>query len=145
MYKRLQVARQSQLLTSPDPCVRFMAEKALQRDLSLQRPKFKPSVMAREVMESDPNYSRKSLSNGANLLVEEEANEARRDHLLSLEKDLNSALDTLPHNANLNLWRKRGDDSCPLCNERQTLIHVLNACPVALHARRYNYRHDVLL
>ena len=31
------------------------------------------------------------------------------------------------------------------CNERQTLIHVLNACPVALHARRYNYRHDALL
>ena len=36
LYKRLQVARQSQLLTSPDPCVRHMAEKALQRDLTLK-------------------------------------------------------------------------------------------------------------
>lgn len=58
---------------------------------------------------------------------------------------LNSALDTVPHNANLHLWRKRGDSTCPLCGERQTLIHVLNMCPVALMNRRYNHRHDAVL
>ena len=58
---------------------------------------------------------------------------------------INSAVDTLPHNANLHLWRKRNDDVCPLCGDRQTLIHVLNACPVALQARRYNHRHDTVL
>ena len=30
LYKRLQVVRQSQLLTSPDTCVRHMADKTLQ-------------------------------------------------------------------------------------------------------------------
>ena len=58
---------------------------------------------------------------------------------------LNSALDTLPHNANLHLWKKRGDANCTLCGERQTLIHVLNNCPMALRARRYNSRHDAVL
>ena len=58
---------------------------------------------------------------------------------------LNSAVDTLPHNANLHLWRKRGDDKCSLCGQRQTLIHVLNVCPVAMTARRFNHRHDAVL
>ena len=52
---------------------------------------------------------------------------------------------TLPHNANLHLWWKRNDDVCPLCGNRQTLIHVLNICPVALQSRRYNHRHDAVL
>ena len=35
---------------------------------------------------------------------------------------------------------------CPLCNKSpQTLIHILNACPVALNQRRYNVRHDSVL
>ena len=41
----------------------------------------------------------------------------------------------LPHNANLLLWRKRASDSCPLCGERQTLIHVLNSCQFDLVER----------
>ena len=175
LYKRLQVARQSQLLTSTDPCVWHMAEKALQRDLTLKRLRFKPSVVVREVMEGNPDFTRKSLSNGAKLLVEEETYEGKRSHLLSLEREgqmfrsaspdaaelwgstllqlpddprkfaLNSALDTLPHNANLHLWGRRRSDNCPLCEERQTLIHVLNMCPVALRTRRYNNRHDAVL
>ena len=58
---------------------------------------------------------------------------------------LNAAVDTLPHNANLQLWRKRESDTCPLCGERQTLIHVLNCCRVARDLRRYNQRHDLVL
>ena len=175
LYQHLQVARQSQLLTSPDLCVRHMAERAMQRDLTLKRPKFRPNVVVNEVMVGDPDFTRKSLSNGAKALVDEEANEKIRDRLLSLEKEgqmfrntssdaanvwasvlvylpdelmkfaLNSAVDTLPHNANLHLWKKRGDDRCPLCGDRQTLIHVLNICPVALKARRFNLRHDAVL
>ena len=53
---------------------------------------------------------------------------------------LNSAVDTLPHNANLFLWKKRDSDSCTLCGERQTLIHVLNTCEVARDERRFNAR-----
>ena len=43
---------------------------------------------------------------------------------------LNAAVDILPHDANLQLWRKKECDTCPLCGERQTLIHVLNCCRV---------------
>ena len=60
---------------------------------------------------------------------------------------INAAQDTLPHNANLALWRKESDvsDKCKLCGERQTLRHILNCCQVALKYRRYNERHDEVL
>ena len=149
-----------------------MAEKNLRRYLTLKRSKFRP---VREVMVGDPNFTRKSLSNGTKALVEDDANEMRRDELLSLEKEgqmfrhhtcesaglggrtllqlpeehrrfvTNGAVATLPHNANLQLWKKRQDNKCPLCGERQSLIHVLNTCPVALNARRFNQHHDVVL
>ena len=57
---------------------------------------------------------------------------------------LNAAVDTLSHNANLHLWKKESD-CCPLCRERQTLIHTLNNCEVALDQHRYNERHDEVL
>ena len=58
---------------------------------------------------------------------------------------LNAAVDVLPHNANLHLWKKRNDPSCLLCQENQSLLHVLNNCPVARDARRYNQWHDSIL
>ena len=58
---------------------------------------------------------------------------------------LNSAVDSLPHNANLALWKKRDNNTCPLCGERQTLIHVLNTCKASHDGRRYNTRHDSIL
>ena len=60
---------------------------------------------------------------------------------------LNAAQDTRPHNANLSVWRREAglSDQCQLCNHRQTLLHVLNHCPVALDLRRYNQRHDSVL
>ena len=60
---------------------------------------------------------------------------------------LNSATDTLPHNANLALWRKSHHLSatCKLCGEHQTLCHILNNCRTALELRRYNARHDTVL
>ena len=64
-YKRLQVLWQSQLLTSPDACVRQMAEKTIQNDLTLQRSKFKANVIVRDVMVGNPDFTRKSLLNGA--------------------------------------------------------------------------------
>ena len=158
------LARTSFLTMCPAHTV---AEKTMQRDLTLRWSKFRPNVVVREVMLGNPDFTRRSLSSGAKRLVDEEAYEERRNHLLSLEKEgqmfrntsteaaeiwgntlieipdeqrkfaLNSAVDTLPHNANLHLWRKRGDDSCPLCGGRQTLIYVLNTCPVALQSRRY--------
>ena len=37
------------------------------------------------------------------------------------------------------------DSRCKLCGEKQTLLHVLNHCEVALQLRRYNKRHDAVL
>ena len=53
---------------------------------------------------------------------------------------LNAAHDTLPHNSNLHLWKKKPNPSCPLCGH-----HVLNNCETALHHQRYNQRHDQVL
>jgi hypothetical protein len=60
---------------------------------------------------------------------------------------LNAASDTLPHNANLSLWRKSDNLSaaCKLCGDRKTLCHILNNCKVAVQLRRYNTRHDAVL
>ena len=152
-----------------------MAKKTIQNDLTRQRSKFKTNVTVRDVMVGNPDFTRKSLLNGAKLLVEDDTHEGRYNHLQSLEKEgqmfrntssdasevwgkalmfsldeerkfaLNSAPDTLPHNVNLHLWRKRGDNIFPLCGELQTLIHVFNMCPVALTTRRYHHCHDAVL
>ena len=59
---------------------------------------------------------------------------------------MNAATDTLPHNSNLVLWgRSSVSRNCKLCRQQQTLMHVLNHCPVALELRRYNHRHDAVL
>ena len=48
---------------------------------------------------------------------------------------------------NLAIWRRSEglSSNCKLCGERQTLMHVLNHCQVALDLRRYNARHDAVL
>ena len=62
LHKQHQVSHQSQLLTSRDPCVRHMAAKALLKDLSLSRMKFRASKEVREVMSLDPDLSGKRLA-----------------------------------------------------------------------------------
>ena len=58
---------------------------------------------------------------------------------------LNSAVDMLPHNVNLHLWKKKSNDPCPCCGEWQTLVHTLNNCKVALDQCIYNKCHDEVL
>ena len=58
---------------------------------------------------------------------------------------LRAAYDLLPSNANLVKWGKSEDSSCPLCNERQTLEHVLSSCKTALTQGRYTWRHNQVL
>ena len=175
LHRRLQVSRQCQLLTSQDSCVRFLAERGLKKELSLVRKKFRPAMEAREAWKISPGCSRKALTMSAKALVSEEVNSSRLDNLQSLERQgqlsrctspsvapiwsravlaipedqlkfaINAAVDVLPHNANLYLWRKRKDPSCPLCHENQSLLHVLNNCSVARDSRRYNIRHDLIL
>ena len=156
MHKKLQVSRHTQLLTSSDGCVRFLADRCLQRDHNLPRMKFRPAARAREVLEVSPGGSRKALAKAAKTLVAEEVNSASLEHWNSLEQQghmrrcmeiqcakvwavvveslpeeqmkfaLNAALDVLPHNANLHLWKKKASPACQLCGNYQSLLHVLN-------------------
>ena len=137
LYKRLQVSRQCQFLTSPDPCVRHIAEKQLQAEALQTRKKFKPAVVVRDAMVEDPDTSRKALLSAAKGRVNNSDNVARLDQVKSLERQgemlrattpdtattwakaiqshpqeqmkfaLNAAVDTLPHNSNLHMWKKK--------------------------------------
>ena len=155
--------------------MRFLAERGLKQELSLARKKFRPAMEAREALKISPGCSRKALTKSAKALVTEEVNSSCFDNLQSLERQgqlskctnpscapiwsravlalpedqlkfaINAAVDVLPHNANLYLWKKRRDPSCPLCHKNQSLLHVLNNCSVARDSRRYNVRHDAVL
>ena len=57
---------------------------------------------------------------------------------------LNAALDVLPHNHNLHLWKKNSP-ACTLCGGNQSLLHMLNNCRSARDLRRYNHRHSLVL
>ena len=72
LYKRLQALRQCQLLTSADGCVRLMAERNCQHELTLSRKKFKPAVFILNTMADDPAQSGKALSSAAKRRVREE-------------------------------------------------------------------------
>ena len=52
---------------------------------------------------------------------------------------------SLPTNSNMNRCNKHTDDKCSLCSQQQTQPHVLSNCKVALHQRRYTWRHDSIL
>ena len=128
-------------------------------------------------MAADPGTERHTLTKWSRNLVVVEDNEQRlthakspivKGHLHYLADDdgaswwsdvvqslppecmkfaLDAAQDTLPHNANLSLWRKEAKlyNQCKLCNQPQTLLHTSNHCQVALELRHYNQRHDSIL
>ena len=112
-------------------------------------------------MQASPDFTKKSLLRASKNVVQQQDQDEMLQGLRELDKQghmsrctdpegaqvwaeavegmvdenvkfaLNSAVDTLPHNANLALWKKRMNDACTLCGERQTLIHILNTCAVA--------------
>jgi len=64
---------------------------------------------------------------------------------------LNSCLDILPTQNNLLQWGKSLSDLCKLClqadaklqsRRQETTNHILNGCKVALHQKRYTWRHN---
>ena len=58
---------------------------------------------------------------------------------------MNSALDTLPTNANLFKWNKKSSDKCKQCKCRETTSHILNGCKVALEGGKYLWRHNTII
>ena len=177
LYQKIHVSHACQLLTSQDPITQHVAKLRIQKEENQQRLQFKPMLVAREVMVADPGASRKALTGQVKKAVKAVEMAERLDHAKGLssqgelhhlvENDaatlwsetvqqlppdclkfaLNSAQDTLPHNANLAVWRRKEglSSQCKLCGGRQTLLHVLNHCKAALELRRYNTRHDSVL
>ena len=179
LYKKLQVSKHCQLLTSKDATVRHLAEKNLETKIKSIRKIFKPSTEVQQTMVEDPSQSRKALLKAVKNKVAYSDASRHKSELLALPvqgllftiittpaKDptkiwtdairslpnecykfvLTAAHDTLPHNSNLHLWKKKPNPWCPLCgHQRQTLLHVLNNCETALHHRKYNQRHDEVL
>ena len=97
--------------------------------------------MALQTLSKEGHFSRLLTPQAAEIWAK--AVESLPDEILKFA--LNAALDTLPHNANLHLWKKKESPSCTLCGERQSLIHVLNTCSVARDQRHFNAKHDAVL
>ena len=58
---------------------------------------------------------------------------------------IRSCIDCLSTPDNSRLQGKRTSDKCKLCNNRGTLSHLLNSCPVGLEQGRFTYRHNSVL
>ena len=52
---------------------------------------------------------------------------------------------TLATRDNLSRWGYTTNDKCSHCCQRETALHVLNGCTVALNQGRYTWRHDSIL
>ena len=174
LWKKQQVSRACQLISSRDPVVRHAATQLTIRQEERRRVKFRPMVTARDALIVDPGMGRKKLSKVAMTMVQEDDSDDKFVTMVSSERQtgalhlveeeaaaewaaalesltppqlefaLNACQDTLPHNSNLALWKGHPSE-CKLCGERQSLLHVLCSCPVALQLRRYNSRHDQVL
>ena len=175
MYKKTRCGLAASHMTSWDSTIRLLSSRKTMNEVKSTRAVFKPHQEVVEVMKEDPGASRKQLIRKSKQRINDadstqrleesrklpvQGDIARRfndrtpsiwaDAIWSLPEkvmkfSLNAVQDTLPHNANLNLWKKQPSPNCTLCSKRQTLKHVLNHCPVALKNRRYNHRHDAIL
>ena len=58
---------------------------------------------------------------------------------------LNGFINTLPTMNNLKLWGISSSDRCKLCKNRNSTLHVLSGCKVALDQQRYTWRHNCVL
>ena len=162
-------------MSSKDHLIIHLATFDTLAEASAQRKSFKPYQQVVEAMHANPGANRKTTVALAKEMVVERETQTHLDHCRSLLVQgqtawqfqdrsaevwsqvvltlpdhamrfaLNSVTVTLPHNSNLNLWGKMPSPGCQLCQERQTLHHILNHCSVALQRHQYNNRHDDIL
>ena len=97
LYKRLQVSRQCQLLTSADPCVRRIAEQGLQSEITAQWKKIRPAIVVRDTMQEDPSHSRKALLTAAKRRVSSEEEDVRLTGIQSLPRQGHQSLPRQGH------------------------------------------------
>ena len=171
-YKHQQASRHVLFSTSMDGCVRYLEVK--HRPIAPKR-NFAPSSVVHSTTCQHPSSNKLQLKSHVKRGISETYNSARKSYLISLpvqgrlfrnDSDYpywagavsslsdrefrfayNTAIETLPTNANLVLWYK-GQVSAKfkLCNfPSQSLKHVLNKCEVALQQYRFNPQHDAVL
>lgn len=169
---KLQASKSARFLTSSDSTVRYLATRAAVNGFHPER--FSPAREGFISLLESPVLSGSSLSEvtkqrldssfqqhlletlqsrkvqGAISRLQNSAPELWSKVIFSLPSEqfsfaLNSASETLPCNSNLLLWKRRDCDKCPLCFQRQTLLHVLNNCSVLLDRGNYNCRHNAVL
>ena len=168
IYKKLQCVKATSAMTSEDAMVRFIATQETKEEAAMKRSMFKPFTEVVNCMINDPGAPRKALKSKVRRVLENRDNEDRKNHTKDLSTQgqfyrsientplstwvnaitklpdkvfsfiQNATKDTLPHNANLNLWKKKTSRRYQLCSEAQTLHHVLNKCEYALKMRRFN-------
>ena len=175
LHKKQKSSRMAQLFSFSDAGVHQAARLHLCEEKGNHRVKFKPAVMVDEIRSQNPTKGRKALAQTAQVLVAEEDANHQHEHLCRLSSQggmarcwvwespqlwvravqnlppepmkfaLNAALDTLPTNSNLHRWGKKSYDTCPLCSSHQSLLHILNNCPIAMDLCCYSRRHDEVL
>ncbi len=84
LYRKLQLSRQTQLLTSRDTSVRHIATQHLQAEAQKQRQKFSPAVMVEQMRSENPGRSRHALTKAVKSVVTRKEEEALLEHLHSL-------------------------------------------------------------
>ena len=164
----------AQLLISSDSCVRFVASRLLESEDSISGRAFLPASVVKNVMVENPAVLKKKLKVLSSHCVADSDESYRLKELQALQVQgecfqlcvdsldiwsfainsipdaiikfsLNALMDTLPHRQNLFKWGKAQTSPCPLCSEKQTLLHVLNSCNVALQQRPFDQHHDEVL
>ena len=142
-FKKAQVSRYSQLMTSTDSTCRFLAERKHARDTGTHK-KLKPTKEVIATMKEYPNATKTKLASEARKRVASSDERVLIDHASSLVKEghlfatseggdelwsdtalsltehhfafaMGAAVDSLPHNANLCTWRKLSSNLCPTC------------------------------
>ena len=142
-YKKAQISRYSQLMTSKDSTCRFLAERQHMQDTGTQK-KLKPTEEVIATMLEHPGATGSKLAvearkrivsrDEANLTTHASSLMKERDLFAIKEKDdelwsstvtklpenlfafaMAASVDSLPHNSNLCRWRKLSSDLCTIC------------------------------
>ena len=83
-------------------------------------------------------------------LATQKLNPEWSSHLTSLKKGtlkflLNSSINSLPTQNNLKLWGLSSSDKYKLCHCRDSTLHLLSGCKIALDQGHYTWQHNSVL
>ena len=103
-----------------------------------------------DISTSDSKHLQSLLKQGEYLqfVKEQEQDATWKSYVYNFKKKgtmkfiLDASINCLSTQDNLKLWNKSTSDKCFLCGNRDSTLHTLNGCKVALDQGRYTWRHD---